>query len=263
MAVLLIAVLVAANGGVLYLKRTVLPDYEKKNSEAVSRLLAVPIMLYHNLDGRGEFSISSNELRRHFDLIIASNVRVVSLKTLVKHLEQGRPFPFKAIVITFDDGYRSMHDKLLPIVREYGFPVTLFVYTDFILERGSSQLTWDNLSVMDRSLIDIQSHSISHSDLTNIKGGTALNGAALFRELYLSKRIIEQRLQKRVDFFAFPYGYYSSEVIANARMAGYSRVFSTDYGTNLVVSDNYCLRRHHIKKTYSIEYINKIINDVL
>jgi peptidoglycan/xylan/chitin deacetylase (PgdA/CDA1 family) len=48
--------------------------------------------------------------------------------------DSSRPLPPRAVCITFDDGYRSTHDLALPILREYGFPATVFVTTGFVNE---------------------------------------------------------------------------------------------------------------------------------
>jgi hypothetical protein len=99
-----------------------------KDKEVKSRLLAIPILLYHNIDGKGPFSIDAATLREHFQLIRDRGIRVIPLRELVQRLEHPAPYTDRVIVITFDDGYGSMHSSLLPLVREFGYPVTLFVY---------------------------------------------------------------------------------------------------------------------------------------
>ena len=237
--------------------------WKVKEKEVVSRLLAVPILLYHNIDGKGPFSIELEVLRRQFQLIRDRNIKVIPLKKLVERLEDPKPYREKVLVITFDDGYGSMYEKLLPLAEEFGYPITLFVYTDFITERGKKSLTWKKLGEMDRSLIDIQCHTISHTDLTKLtETGDEAARQKLYNEMVVSRHIIEQRLGKKIDYFAFPFGRYNLEILSLSRDAGYSRVFSTDYGSNVITRDNFCLRRHHIKKNYSLEYFDRLIQQV-
>lgn len=237
--------------------------WKVKEKEVRSRLLAVPILLYHNIDGRGPFSIESDVLRQQFQLIKERKIRVIPLKELVERLENPRPFEERVVVLTFDDGYASMYDKLLPLAREFKYPVTLFVYTDFITMRGRRSLTWKKLREMDRSLIDIQCHTISHADLTKLTGRKGKEvRKKLFDEMVLSRKIMELRLGKEIEYFAFPFGRYDLEIIALSHNAGYNRVFSTDYGSNVITRDNYCLKRHHIKKNYSLEYFDRLIQQV-
>ncbi|MBN2077662.1 MAG: polysaccharide deacetylase family protein [Spirochaetes bacterium] len=234
--------------------------WHHKEEEVASRLLAVPILLYHNIDGRGPFSIASPSLRSHFSLFRERGLRVIPLGELIRRMERPAAFDDRAMVITFDDGYPSMYWKLLPMAGEFGFPVTLFVYADTISTGPGRGLTWARLREMDGKGIDIQSHSISHPDLTRVskKGGAAAS-RRLYEEIYLSKRIIELRLGKEIEYFAFPYGRYNAALVSLALDAGYRRVFSTDYGSNVITRDNSCLRRQHVKSNYSLGYIENLI----
>jgi peptidoglycan/xylan/chitin deacetylase (PgdA/CDA1 family) len=231
-----------------------------KNREAANRLLSIPVLLYHNIDGKGPFSIDAATIREHFQLIRARGIRVISLRELVQRLENPVPYSDRVIVITFDDGYGSMYAKLLPLAEEFGYPVTLFVYVDMISLRSSKNLTWEKLRDLDRRGIDIQAHSLSHKDLVRLSAShdTAAK-RSLYEELYLSKRVLELRLGKTVEYYAFPFGRYDLNVIDLAANSGYRRVFSTDYGSNVITRDNYCLRRQHIKSSYSIDYIDALI----
>jgi peptidoglycan/xylan/chitin deacetylase (PgdA/CDA1 family) len=228
---------------------------EKKVPDNRTRPFSVPILLYHNIDGKGPFSVSLENIRTHFKMFREKKIRVIPLKELIEAIESGRPTGDRSIAITFDDGYKSMHTLLLPLVKEFGYPVTLFVYTDFI---GRGRLTWDKLKELDRAGIDIQSHTNSHPDLTGRKAANDKN--LFFHEIYMSKRLLELKLDKKIEFFAYPYGRYDLATIEQVKNSGYSRSFSTDYGSNLITRDNFCLRRHHIKSDYSLELIEKLID---
>jgi len=242
-------------------------NWEKGKEVSYDRLSSVPVLLYHNVVEdhvplRSPFAIKRGALVRHFEILQERGIEVIPLAALAggggnyKSLS-GR----KEVVITFDDDYLSMYRILLPVVKEFNYPVTLFVYTDGISRAGQGGLDWGMLREMDKSGIDIQSHSISHSDLSAIltHGGYG-SGRELYEELFLSKRIIEQNLNKRVEYFAFPYGRYSLELLELADYAGYEKVFSTDYGPNIITRDNFCLRRHHIKNSYSEEFFISIVD---
>jgi peptidoglycan/xylan/chitin deacetylase (PgdA/CDA1 family) len=221
----------------------------------------VPILLYHNIGPHGKYAVSEQVLRRHFEIIRASGFIVVSLTDILamSRAEKARPAG-RMIAITFDDGFKSMYTSLLPLVREFGYPVTLFVYTDFIAGNPGSLLTWDELRTMSRSGISIQNHSRSHIDLTVLlEHPSPGNNRRLFEELYLTRRLLEAELDSPVTLFAFPYGYYSPELVQLARSAGYSNVFSTDFGPNDIRWQNFCLRRHHILKTTTDDDLLRIM----
>jgi peptidoglycan/xylan/chitin deacetylase (PgdA/CDA1 family) len=186
------------------------------------------------------------------------NINVISLSELMNRLENPVKFEKKSVVISFDDGYSSMYTKLLPLAKEFGYPVTLFVHLNAVSENG--KMTWEKLRTLDREGIDIQCHSISHEDLAKLSAKNDLDSKEkLFSELYTSKEIFELYMNKKMKFFAFPYGRYDLKVVEASKNAGYLRVFSTDYGSNIITNNNYCLRRHHIKNSFSLDYIKKII----
>ncbi len=219
----------------------------------------IPILLYHNIDGPGDFSVDLETIRSHFEFLRDRGIRVISLKELDDMLAHPEPLKERMTAITFDDGYPAMYTKLLPLVKEFGYPVTLFVYTDFINPGNiRALLNWNVLKEMDESLIDIQSHGIAHRDMTAVPSGPE-GQAVLYQEIVLSKKMLEFYLNKKVDYFAFPYGRYSTELMELCRNAGYRRVFSTDYGNNIVSRDNFSLRRQHIRKRYSMEFFEKFM----
>lgn len=257
-AAALCAALLLLAGGFRFGRERILA-FEEKQAQIRTRLLEAPVLLYHNIDGTGDFSVSLETLRSHFLFIRQQNIRVVSLKEMVSALETARPFKEPVIAITFDDGYPAMYTKLLPLLREFGYPATLFIYTDAV-NGGKRLLNWEALREMDGDLIDVQCHGLSHRDLTKLSD--AAGRKRLFEELYMSKRLIELNLGKKVDFFAFPYGRYSERLTELCRAAGYRKVFSTDYGNNILSADNFCLKRQHIKKSCSEELFRDIVLNV-
>ncbi|HOT20237.1 MAG TPA: polysaccharide deacetylase family protein [Spirochaetota bacterium] len=231
-------------------------DIKHEENINITRLHKVPIILYHNIDGKGTYSIELKKLKNQFDLLKKHLIKVISLQTLESHINGHNPFNQKVVSITFDDGYRSMYTKLMPLADSLNYPFTLFVYTDNIYYKSKNNLTWEMVKELHDHNIDIQCHSQSHPDLVKLYNKRTMQSKyELYREIYLSKKILELYLQKPIYYFAFPYGRYTIELTELCRDAGYKRVFSTDYGPNIVIHDNFCLRRHHIKSNYRNEKV--------
>lgn len=231
-----------------------------KEAEMESRNMALPILLYHNIDGKGVFSIDSDVLKYQFEFLKKNKIRVIKLSDFIQKLENPSPFKERTVAITFDDGFFSMYSRLLPLSREFNYPVTLFVYTNNIYQKAQKSLTWEHLKELDRKDIDIECHSMSHADLPEVYNEDSPESKMkLFEEIYLSKRIMELYLEKKIRYFAFPYGRYSLSLLRLCQYAGYERVFSTDYGSNIITRNNYSLRRRHIKRDYPFTVIEKIV----
>ena len=232
--------------------------YNHRKKEKIDRLLAVPILLYHNIDGKGPFSVSLKKLREHFSVIRSQGFAVITLSDLIERMEKGEPYDHPVAVITFDDGYKSMYEKLLPLIKEFGYPVTLFVYTDFVGNDGGKLISWKELAELEASGVDVESHTLSHSDLTKILETGKYE--ELYKELYISRKMISHKTGRECVYLAFPYGSYNQQLVKYAKLAGYKKVFSTEYGMNLLSSDNFCLRRHHVKSDYDEKKIINILN---
>lgn len=235
--------------------------WKKKEAEEISRLLEVPLLLYHNIDGIGQYSLDYRAIRAHFSLLQQKGVAIVPLNDFTSRLKSPVPYGKKVAVLTFDDGYPAMYHTLLPLVSEYKYPVTLFVVIDAIASKARRSLTWAQLRKMDASWIRIESHSMTHLDLVRLHNrGNMESKYKLYEEIYLSKRVLELYLGREVPYFAFPYGSYNIPIIDLCKSAGYERVFSTDYGPNIITRNNYCLRRRTILKNSTIDFLSGLVD---
>ncbi len=102
----------------------------------------VAILMYHRVSPKIDpwslrpLSPQSFETQmRYFSL----NYEIISLKLLIEYIVQGEPFPKKAVVITFDDGYKDNYRYAYPILRKYNIPATIFLTTGHI---GTGNLFW-------------------------------------------------------------------------------------------------------------------------
>src|SRR6185312_10355483 len=94
---------------------------------------------------------------------------VISLREFVEFTRLGRQLPQRSVVLTFDDGYRSFRQYAYPVLKELGFPGTLFVYTDYV-GAGRNALSWQELRELAAEGFDVQAHSKTHGDLRRQSG---------------------------------------------------------------------------------------------
>ncbi|HQE50420.1 MAG TPA: polysaccharide deacetylase family protein [Fervidobacterium sp.] len=67
------------------------------------------------------------------------NFEVIPLEQLVQRILQEKPLPKKAVIITFDDGYKDNYLYAFPILKKYHIPATFFLTTGHI---GTGNLFW-------------------------------------------------------------------------------------------------------------------------
>jgi peptidoglycan/xylan/chitin deacetylase (PgdA/CDA1 family) len=137
------------------------------------------------------------------------------------------------VVVTFDDAYRSVRERALPILDRLGLPGTVFVPTAFpggtevmswrgieqwVGSRHEDELTcmsWDELRALAEHGWEVGSHTHTHPHLTELGDG------ALANELERSLAECEDRLGGRPVSIAYPYGDVDDRVAAAAKAAGY------------------------------------------
>lgn len=148
----------------------------------------------------------------------------VPLRTLVAFLRHEGPAPPSgSVVLTADDGHRSVFTDMWPIVRAQGVPVTLFIYPSAI-SNASYAMTWTQLAELRRSeLIDIQSHTYWHPNFTVEKRRLAPDAYQAFVAMQLQKprTVLKEKLGVTVDVVAWPFGLHDDELLASARDSGY------------------------------------------
>jgi len=174
-------------------------------------------------------------------------ITVISMQDLLAWKRGEKNIPPRCAVITFDDGWKSQYEVAWPIMKKFGYPFTMFIYTEGV--RGGSlggggAITWEQLADMRDNGIDIQAHSATHQDLREGHAVTLIEPGAkrtrkkltgtdyekwIQNEVVGSKELLEQRLGIKVNCFAVPFGNYNEHVKELARNAGYDAMF-TVYG---------------------------------
>lgn len=77
------------------------------------------VLAYHEVVDASTFEWQIEYLR--------TEMHPVSLQEVTEALLSGRPLPARAVLITFDDGDRTVHDRALPILRRHGVPGVAFI----------------------------------------------------------------------------------------------------------------------------------------
>lgn len=220
------------------------------------RYQTVPILCYHRLGaGNGKMVVSTANFAAQLDWLARNDYRVVRLKDLGEFLEGKRALPRRAVVITFDDGYASVYRQAYPLLKKYGFPATVFVYTDFV-GAGSDALSWTQMQEMVASgLVDVQGHSKSHSNLIQRLAGESDERyrERVDAEIRVPREVIRQRLQVPVTDYAYPYGDVNEVALEALARHGYQLAATVNPGGNPFFAQPFMLRRTMIYGDHDLE----------
>jgi peptidoglycan/xylan/chitin deacetylase (PgdA/CDA1 family) len=193
----------------------------------------VPILLYHRfgatvVDG---MTITTPVFASHMKYLHDNGYTVIPLRQLVDHYRGKAPAPKpKSVVIVEDDAHKSVYSDMLPVIRKYGYPVTVFVYPSAI-SNAKYAMTWDQLRELKKTgLFDIQSHTYWHPNFK--KDRKKLSGPAfeqlVMTQLQKSKARLQKELGGNIDMLAWPFGIYDDYLLGKAREAGYVATFTIE-----------------------------------
>ena len=173
------------------------------------------VLTYHSLDDSGSvISISPAQFRRHLEWLARSRVRVCTLEQLVQESSSSTRSTSDghSVALTFDDGFANFASVAWPLLREHGFPSTLFVVPrrvgrdnrwTSIPDAGIPilpLLDWDALGGLVGDGVAIGAHTRTHPHLPQ------LGEAQMEDEIVGSADDIAAHTGARPVSFAYPYG---------------------------------------------------------
>jgi len=193
----------------------------------------IPIIGLHEIADEIEIPIELSTA--NFEILCKTlqdfGYETITFSDLLKHIRYGRTLPDKAAIITSDDGYQGNYTNAYPILKKYGFVMTVFLVTGVVADEDASRmnntvfnkrtnverpmLIWPEIYEMDDYGCEFLSHTVNH-----IRLGLATDEEML-DELMVSGQDIEEKLGKDVDFFAWPFDNYSEEKWPLIKEAGY------------------------------------------
>ena len=195
--------------------------------------IKVPILCYHRFGNvaSDSMTVTNSLFESHLAWLKDNGYTVIPLDTLAKYLRgETEQIPEKSVVITVDDGHKSVYTDMRSIVEKYNIPVTLFIYPSAI-SNASYAMSWDELRELEKGgLFRIESHTLWHPNFkTEKKKLTPLEYEKFVKnQLAKSKQILEKKMEHEVEYLAWAFGIYDEHLEKEARDAGYKMTFSID-----------------------------------
>jgi peptidoglycan/xylan/chitin deacetylase (PgdA/CDA1 family) len=193
----------------------------------------VPILLYHRFGpvAADSMTVTTTVFESQLKYLKDNGYKVIPLRELTDYFLEKRPAPQpRSVVITVDDGHISVYRDMLPLVRKYTIPVTLFIYPSAI-SNAPYAMTWSQLKeIKETELFDFQSHTFWHPNFKKEKKRLkpAEYESFVSMQLKKSKEKLEGELNVSVNMLAWPFGIYDDHLIRKAKEAGYVATFTME-----------------------------------
>ncbi|MEO8485307.1 MAG: polysaccharide deacetylase family protein [Betaproteobacteria bacterium] len=208
----------------------------------------VPILCYHRFGPRANnLTVTPAAFEAQMRFLRENGYTVVSMQRLVDFLDGKVALPKRSVAITIDDGYRSTYEIAWPILKKYGYPATVYLYTDFV--GAGDALNWAQMKEMSSAgQIDVQPHSKTHANLTMklADENEARYRERIRREVEGPIDAIRERLGESTTSFAFPYGDVNDIVVEYLRARNVKLGVTVTPGGNPFFAPPVMLRRSMI-----------------
>jgi len=165
--------------------------------------------MYHNIT-LGRQQIAFREWQPAYD---------VSRDDFLAQHERIRAAGNNQVTLTFDDGYRSLHEMRVELTEHGRIPCACFVTTAAIGQSG--MLSRPEIRALAEAGIKIGAHSHSHIFLEN------LTAAQLQAEVLAPKKILEDLTGQAVTTLSLPGGRYDRHAAEYAAQHGYQEMYAS------------------------------------
>lgn len=189
------------------------------------------IFVYHRFgDPRyPSTNIAVDTFASQLEYLKQNGYTVMYVSDIVRRLKEGDELPPRCVALTVDDGYLSFLTGAMPLLRQYHYPVTLFVSSDTV--GSGSYLNWQQLRQLQSEGVEIGNHSDMHpyfvSAQSNDPSGWRAKAQA---DIAGAQQAFVRHLGDAPKVFAYPYGEYSPALEELVREAGLLAAFAQQSG---------------------------------
>lgn len=201
-----------------------------------SGAIQVSVLGFHDFTPDGEeteMRISTAKFRDQMQRIRDMGISVISLEQFTAWKRGDQSIPERSVLLTLDDGWKSVYEEAYPVLKEFNYPFTIYLYKNYV-DGGGRALTTPMIKEMLKQGATIGSHSVSHPYPVEFKKQRDKSDDAydvfLRREMGESKRFLESKFRAPVETYSYPGGYVTEEMLPIADEFGYHFAFTTKPG---------------------------------
>lgn len=198
--------------------------------------------------------------------LASHHFHVWSLPRLVRALESGMPVPDHTVAITVDDAFETVYTHAWPLLRRYGWPMTIFVSTRAVNRGYPDYMTWAQMRILKSHGVTFGDHTVTHPHMLMRPGAMSQSQwlANLRSQIVKAQRQLRKHLGEQTNtkpkLFAYPYGEYNGKIASLVNRLGFI-AFSQAAGALGPIHDGRALPRFPINGTYGkMKYFSRRAN---
>jgi len=223
---------------------------EKPRAEDIAALT------YHSIDDSGSrISFPVSHLRSQIAWLASAGYRSLAATEAAAVLSGRREEVGRSVVLTFDDGFRSVREAAFPVLSEYGFVATVFCAAGYVGRQSEwacepaipafDLMSWADLAFLASQGWEIGAHTVSHASLPELPAARARE------EIAEGRRILQEQTSCAVDSLAYPFGRFDEQSVGSVAAAGFTSAWTMEPRANHPGCDLFTLGRFNCDRIRS------------
>lgn len=239
------------------------------------------LISYHEIADKSEtlnpdYTVSPQNFTRQIQWLIEDGYHFINVDDIINYRKNGKHLPNNAVLITFDDGYKSVYENAYPILKKYHIPFVIalvgsWLQADDKVDFAGNMISRDKFmsqveikEMVSSGLAEVASHSYnSHFGIAGNPQGN-LEAALTTRAWFADKQTYEDEISYRQRVYydllenntfleaytgqkprviVWPYGHYNLETRHIAEQLGMPVGITLDDGSNTSKTPLWGLRR--------------------
>jgi len=221
----------------------------------------IPILMYHQVlperpSAFAQYTVTARAFAAHMRWLSVAGYVPIGLDAVLASRAGGKALPRRAVVITFDDGFRGSYEYAVPTLQTFGFTATFYLVAGLMgaasrwlrRERGIEfpLMSWAEARGLQAMGFTCAGHTMTHARLAEVSDETCRE------ELGRSREMLEQELGVPIHHLAYPFGSFRAETRAVAVELGYRTAVSVRIGLSYPDDDPLAMHRVPISGTESL-----------
>lgn len=235
-------------------------------------LFSSPAVGIHILNGHRILNeYESPETFRILLQALSKKVEFIRFEKAVSMIMETAKVDKPIIAFSFDDGFSECYTHFAPVLEEFGVNAAFFINPNFVegdakyiknftnnvvLTPNKLPMSWEEIADLDKRGHIIGAHTMDHYMINDN------DKKELEYQIANCKFVIEDRLGKKCDYFAFPYGRleHANKMSIEIACKHYPYVFSQSDYKNYFSFDGKVINRRHFEPFWAVGHIKYFLS---